>query len=79
LPEDRPTVTVTLEAGAAESATPNVSVNPCITGAAATVVTIAGVTVLDGVHKTLVGAALLLPHVPWKPNEVLAPVPSEPL
>jgi len=35
-------------------------VKPCITGAEAVVVTMAGVTVLDGVHVTVAGAASLV-------------------
>src|ERR1700733_6718710 len=79
LPEVRAAVTVTLELGAAESATPTVPVNPCITGSEVAFVTMAGVTVVPGVQVTLAGTASLVPQVPWKPNEVLAPTATEPL
>src|ERR1022692_1784338 len=79
LPEVRAAEMVTLELGAAESATPKVPVNPCITGSEVELGTMAGVTVVPGVQVTLAGAAALLPQVPWKPNEVLAPAATEPL
>ena len=57
LPAVRPTDTVTLAPGAADSATPKLLLKPCMTGCEAGLATIAGVTVLLGVQVTEVGAA----------------------
>ncbi len=79
LPAVRLTDTVTSEAGAADSATPKLPVNPCMTGSEPGLATMAGLTVLLGVQVRVAGAASLLDQVPWKPSEVLAPAATEPL